>query len=529
MSKLFFTVGATTTESIDPHQPVWALLPETTTPAVVSTYARQIYPGTQVLLWLGSVRNIFHRHFLPRLKALEERSLKSSKPEYAAMSAEIEAFAGDQHRRAQIFLSYLSARRRIDDRLYPVIEKIARRAALTRKDTTPLVDALCTAVEAPAALTIVQKHKLQDFIDTGGYDRETLLWLALCVDPRFALHLGRDDLATAHSLEMSVHDSALLQSELRRAIEKIRNGAACPQAVGAVELHGWLTALIGCPPQQRFFAEAAACHEGVNKDGCLKFDVSSSFRDFGESAPRFIAVDKLSRAVTAFDRALSHLVITFATEDSEMKRLSEGDLLHSGLLVRGLIGDNEAMRLLYPLRTTMILSQPELSAHLVEKTRAAVADGSLARVCAGHYGLSAAKLQQGIERLLAIQSKTLPLLPIEVHHLADAIESRIRLRKAAQALPSSAGPASHRRQALQLDLSMRAQTARQFRLAKKLKADFDIDPTKLFYIDNLLIDRIKALYGNDLEFLRRVLAGYIERHSAAQQSRNAANGSDAKG
>jgi hypothetical protein len=31
----------------------------------------------------------------------------------------------------------------------------------------------------------------------------------------------------------------------------------------------------------------------------------------------------------------------------------------------------------------------------------------------------------------------------------------------------------------------------------------------------LLIDRTKALFGNDLEFMRTILAGYIERHNAA--------------
>lgn len=55
-----------------------------------------------------------------------------------------------------------------------------------------------------------------------------------------------------------------------------------------------------------------------------------------------------------------------------------------------------------------------------------------------------------------------------------------------------------------------------------LKADFLIDPSRLFYIDNLLIDRIKALYGNELEFMRTILAGYIERHQAARQSTGAA-------
>lgn len=527
MSKTFLSVGATTTESIDSHQTIWVLLPETTMPAVVSTYARQIYPGTKVLLWLGSVRRLFDYHFLPQLKVLDETLRQKRRPEYAAVNAAVEAFAGDLHKRAQIFLSYLSAKRRIDGRLDPVIARIAQQTPLTRKDLRLLLDAVGKTFIAAAAATVAPKEKLEHFIQTGSYDTATILGLALCVDPRFALHLWRDDMAakSENSSAPVAPDRAALQHELRRAIEKIRNGGACAHDVGGVDLASWLSELIGCAPRQRFFVEAGQCHEGLNKAGCLKFDVSHSFRDFGESAPRFISLDKLSRAVTAFDRALSHLLIRFCKDDPEMKQLTGKHLIHSGLLVRGLLGDNEAMRVLYPLHSTIIPNQPALSEYLVEKTRTAVANGALAQACACHYGLPATQLQRGIERLLTIQRATLPLLPMEVHRLAEAIEARIRLRKATAALDASSGGAHHRQQARQLDISARAQMARQFGLAKTLKADFRVDPSKLFYIDNLLIDRIKALYGHELEFMRRILAGYIERHNAAQPSASAGSGS----
>lgn len=437
MAKTFLTVGATTTESIDSRQPVWVLLPETSAPAVVSTYARQIYPGMQVLLWLGSVRHLFNDHFWPHFHVQQELTLAQRKPEYAAVRAEIAAFVGDAHKRAQIFLSYLSARRRIEFRLNAIIEKVAQRAALTRRDTAPLIDAVLATIQSDKDSVGEHKAKFHDFIETGGGDTPTLLWLALCVDPRFALHLWRDAMAAEarpSTDRETLQAQAALQPALRRAIETIRAGGNCAQEVGGVDLAAWLAALIGCAPQQRFFAAAAQCHEGFNKAGCLKFDVSESFRDFGEGAPRFIALDKLSRAVTAFDRTLSHLAIRFATDNPEMKRLSENHLLHSGLLVRGLIGDNEAMRVLYPAHMTGIASHSALSERLVEKTRAAVADGSLAEVCARYWGLSTAQLQRGIERLIAIQRATLPLLPVEVHHLADAIESRLRLRRASETL-----------------------------------------------------------------------------------------------
>jgi hypothetical protein len=103
---------------------------------------------------------------------------------------------------------------------------------------------------------------------------------------------------------------------------------------------------------------------------------------------------------------------------------------------------------------------------------------------------------------------------MEVHRLADAIETRIRLRKIAEKLTSS----GDRQQAASLDLAMRAQTMKQSQLGKTLKADFRIDPARLFFLDDLLIDRMKALFGNELEFMRTVLAPYLERNKVARQS-----------
>jgi len=62
---------------------------------------------------------------------------------------------------------------------------------------------------------------------------------------------------------------------------------------------------------------------------------------------------------------------------------------------------------------------------------------------------------------------------------------------------------------------------RQQQLGKTLKVDFQIDPSRLFYIDDFLIDRIKALFGNELAFMRIVLAPYLERSKALAQSQSA--------
>jgi hypothetical protein len=79
------------------------------------------------------------------------------------------------------------------------------------------------------------------------------------------------------------------------------------------------------------------------------------------------------------------------------------------------------------------------------------------------------------------------------------------LRKIAERLTSSAD----RQQALTLDVAIRAHAMRQQQLGRTLKAAFHIDPARLFFLDNFLIDRIKALFGNELEFMRTVLGSYL--------------------
>jgi len=208
--------------------------------------------------------------------------------------------------------------------------------------------------------------------------------------------------------------------------------------------------------------------------------------------------------------------VVFADDDSEMKELCQGHVVHSGLLIRGLVGESEAIKTLYPFHAMAIPNQPELSDRLIAKVRTAYEDGSLARICATRYGMRPDNLGMGLTRAIAIQKQLMPLLPIEVHRLADAIETRVRLRKIAETLTAP----DDRQQAITLDVAIRSHAMRQQHLGKTLKADFQIDPSRLFYIDDFLIDRIKALFGNELEFMRTVLASYLKRSKAAAHSQS---------
>jgi hypothetical protein len=171
--------------------------------------------------------------------------------------------------------------------------------------------------------------------------------------------------------------------------------------------------------------------------------------------------------------------------------------------------------------------QPELSDRLIGKIHAALLSGDLARVCAPTLGVDEVELGIGIEKAVELQRQLLPLVPIEVHRLADAIETRTRLQKIADKLTAAGKRPQDHQQAANLNLAIRAQVTRQNQMSKLLKTDFRIDPARLFYLDELLLDRIKALFGNELEFIRGILIDYLERHKAAEEEATAsAEGSD---
>jgi hypothetical protein len=520
VAKTFVTIGKTSTESVDTDQPVWVLLPETIQPAVVSTYSRQLYAGLKVLVRLGSAKSIIDAHLLRHSHDRSEKPSDAKREEIATLRGYVDAMAGDARKRAQIFVSFLSAQRLIRPPLYPILAKLRETAPLTASDLAPLVNALHAALRKDSDISPGFKQKLNRYIHNGAYATETMLWLALFVDPVFALHLWHDnvvDQAPPCADKDSSQDRDALECGLRRAVEHIRAGTPCDDQKCRIDWHARLDELVGCEAQSRFFAEIDEIHEGINKVGCLSFDRSKSFNDFGETAPRFLTLDKLSRAVTALDRTLSHLTVVFADDDTEMKELCQGHLVHSGLLIRGLIGENEAIKTLYPFHAMAIPNQPELNDRVIAKVRTAHEDGSLSRICATRYGMRADDLAKGIAKAISIQKQLMPLIPIEVHRLADAIETRVRLRKIAERLTSAAD----RQQAITLDVAIRAHAMRQQQLGKTLKADFHIDPARLFFIDNFLIDRIKALFGNELEFMRTVLASYLERSKIATQPKAA--------
>ncbi|HEY7316696.1 MAG TPA: hypothetical protein VIE89_03910 [Candidatus Binatia bacterium] len=514
MGKIHFLVGDTSTEAIDSSQTVLALLPETISPAVVATYGRQLYSGVKVLAELGSTRNILANKFFFRLQ--REDRIAAKRSELHLLETQLDGFAGNVAKRARLFINYLSSKSLIDRRLYPMAEKLRRQESLTTKDLTPLIEVLYSTWRKTAGAVSSWKQKIRDYVQTGESDPQCFDWLARFVEPKFGLYASYRALSEElrrMEEQTSSDDQTDWQKDLERAIADVKDGNNCACEVNGQNVQDLLREIIGCQANGRFFAEIKEVRQGPNKRGCLILNSSKRITKLDESAGQFIPLDNFSSMVSALDRALSRVVIAYVTEDPNTAALCRGHVIHSGLLLRAFLGETAAIRTLYPEHVMGVPNDQGLNEVLISTTRQAFEQGLLARLCAKRYGLEEEEFRAGLERAVSVQRMMLPLLPSEVHRLVDALEARISLQKSAEKLR-----ASNQRQAQNLSAAIQAQTLRVQKITQSLKADFHMEPAKMFFLDDFLMDEIERLFGNKLHFLRSVLAPYLERRRAANNS-----------
>lgn len=309
-----------------------------------------------------------------------------------------------------------------------------------------------------------------------------------------------------------------MERDLTAALEEIAAGGLCDREIHGLNVKHWLAELVGSEVRPRFFAAIREVKEGLTKKGCLLLESQKSVKDLHEPAPKFIPLDKFSSIVSAFDRALSHVVVAYANADPAMDTLCQGHVTHSGLLIRALLGETDAVRTLYPKHVVGISNNPELDESLIAKTHHAYEDGLMARLCAKHYGLDEDTLQTGLEKTVSIQQRILPLLPFKVHRLVDALEARIRLKKLVEKHQTSGRRSMNQAQVNNLRATLRAQALRGQEITKGLKASFHVDLAKMFCLDESLLHEIEILFGNELRFLRTVLANYVERGKTESDS-----------
>lgn len=527
MSKVHFLIGHLSSETVSSDQAVVALLPETQRPMVVPTYSAQLHEGAQTLVHVSSAKNIFTAHFLPLIGAVDKNALAAKRRELDSTRVEIEKFSGDATKRASIFINYLTANKLIDRKLYPVVEKLKRDVTLSNKDLTPLVDAVYTSLRKGAGATSAHKDKIRVYLQNGEYDSALIDWFQRFVDPRFGMFQQaarlNNEVEESEKSNRVTADPALMR-DFCAVVDELAEGQASDAEIQGVALQRWLEELVGCKVERHFFAPVRLVRNGVNNSGCLRLESLKGANELGEALPKLISLESFSRVVTAFDRALSALVTDYANADPEMKALY-GDLpIHSGLLIRGLLGEPDAVRTLYPKNVVGMPGKPELDDVLIAKTREAFESGLLSQLCAKAYDLDEHALQACLERCVAIQKKLMPLLPAEIYNFIDVTETGSRLKKMLEKLEAAANQNINQAQQRALRISINAQNARGQQIAKRLKADFRADVGNLFSLDEPLVDEVVELFGSELSSLRPILTRYFKTEEEKEETAPSADG-----
>jgi len=520
MSKLHFLIGQLPTETVNSEQLVLLLLPETIQPALLATYSAQVYPGLKLFVRLGNAKNIFSGHFLPLIGAGDKNALATKKRDLNTARTDLEEFSGDNSKRVGVFVNYLSANKLIDRKLYPLVEKMKRDVVLTNKDLTPLIDAVYTSLRKNASATSAHKEKIRAYIQSGEYDASLVDWFYRYVDPRFGLFQQTTRLA--NEVEESEKNSRVsadpaLMRNFIAAVEELGAGKSSEEEIQGINVQSWLESMIGGKVEPSFFGEVRAIKAGVNNNGTVRLESPKAAQDMPEPAPKLIPLDQFSRMVTALDKALSVLVMDYANADAEINRLYDNQTIQYGLLIRAFLGEADAVRTLYPKHVVGIPGKPEVDQAIIARTHEGFEDGSIARLGAANYGIEEQALQTALEKAVAIQQKILPLLPFEIHQLVDASETAGRLKKLIEKLEGAGGQTANPAQLRAMQISIKAQDGRAQQISKRLKADFRVDVSKLFLLEESVVDDLQEFFGAELACLRAVLAPAIEAAKAAEE------------
>lgn len=186
--------------------------------------------------------------------------------------------------------------------------------------------------------------------------------------------------------------------------------------------------------------------------------------------------------------------------------------------MRGVLPESYAINvMLYPDQSVGAAKYPEVSEQMVGITRRAFEGGHVGRLAARAYGVKEDVLEDGLQKVVELQRRILPLVPLKVHKLANIRERIIKLDRILSQISSERYGASHnqRRQLIQL---RNAEVRMHVQIAKILNSDFSVDCQSLFSLTDNLIDEIVELFGADFEFLRRILAHYTGHEKADPQA-----------
>ena len=530
MARFSFSVGKSMTDCVNVEDTAWVLLPGASRNVLVRTYCQQLYPGVRALVKLGEANAIIKEYPPVLADQKAEAALAEKRGELRGLADFVSGLSSDCGARARILIGFLAANKLLDKSLYSLKDKLRHESHLTKKEVVPLIDAVYTALRKKAGANAAKKNSLRDFIATGCASSEFFDWLAIHVDPLFAIFRRHEQLSKELAAAVGNTDekkTRRLLDGLKSELEKITKGQMPAKAVEGLDVQEWLTDVFAGPVAKQFFGTITSVHQGTRSLGCVSIRSGKLSENEVKQLGDAIGLARWSSLAAALDHALSHMVLTYAERCLEIARISSGRALHSGLLIRGLLGEADAIRTLYPESLIFGRGRDKDLESLIELIKLGLVEGSLAASCAAYYGIDEAELQHALSAAVSIQREWLRLLPKEVHLLAAAIESRIRLVEQSKQLGQR--DLRHpmiRREIINLNGRLKIQIERCQRIAKRLKRDFDVDPGRLFVLNQGTYDDLHNMFDGALDCLKIVLQKYLDERNPLRLQISSPRGAD---
>ncbi len=537
MPHLYFTREQLTSEQVRHDAPFIVAVPEAKRLAITLTYAGQLSPGHSVLMMLAKPEVVAKQitpYISSEISAESEEKLREVQLQIEALKADVDALNCNSAGRAKPFLAFAP---------YNIRGKIGSGSGLVKDDVNAIVKAWRKEKRPTASVS----DKVRDYIHTGIADEETLCWLAENVDPIFAKPSQYADLSSQlqemiEQRQNQHRDYSSLEHAVTEAVSAIKQGAGQQTDAEPIFSRAYrgLQKLIGAEPEKQFLWRIGAVVKGNNRNGILVpyHHQATNGTDIPDELKHcYLPTQRFTQIITVFDTALAKILFAYLNADEALQEHERLAVHDAGLLIRSLMPENVAVQRLYPNERVGIPGQPELSARIAARAVECYQNGQITELAAQQLRMGEEELsQEGLERLVSLLGKIMPVLPFEVYDyviirgkLSDFQQSA-DLEGLAEKIKSLGSQIDSIRNELKPSpgvvndynsrVAEHTEYVRQYRravsknneLARKgrgyveqLKKSFGVDVLTMTKYDATTIEEAITLFGEEFSFVRNVL------------------------
>ncbi len=527
MAKLYYAVGTATAEAVRPDDKLLVALPETRRIVIMPTYANQISPGHRVAMKLGEpgmVAAYLAEAVLPGMRARAEKEQAEAQLQLESLEEKLATLNSSATKRAQLFLDYVWSGGRFGGDLHRVRQNVVDGNRLSSQDLTALVSAVYNMLRAEHDASSAVKEQVRKYVSDGVADEKALSLFEAAVNPVFGslmryFELKDQQQRAVEKAQQTAGDLSTLEQALVQAVEAIKSGA---DAQTNFQFNGFEVNI------QEALQQLAGNREGnsYNYNGshflCLVTGVRTGRSDGAfvpfvykgvnvQSLPeelrqRFLPTQRLVQMIKILEMPLFMALDAYVHADPSWESY-KGLPINLGLLTRRLRPQNPAFRALYTDARITINNDKALTDEVAEKLCADYRNGSVAKLATAQLKLSEDELnQEGLERLVSLLDKIMPVLPFDIYeHIVlsfaiKALQTRLRAITHTPHAPNQS-------RAYQFLINQhKVMRTRYDGLSSKLRDGFGVNVNTMLDHNELVIEETIALFGEELGFIRAVLA-----------------------